>query len=304
MSVTDTLFSVELPFVETNEELEKVKQLYPTLDPYFIASGCIQERRAKFDALWKDFKPYADRHFLKQMQINFHQRSWEMYVTNVLLKNEFQISSQNEGPDLIVNDDVYMECIAPTKGDAGKPDSVPPMHVVTNQAEMVVQGVPTDKMILRITQSFKEKTLAQYNKWKNKDWFDPKSPFVIAINTGDLEHVEDPNMPNVLKALFGFQFLQINIKNGATSFSYRDQVDKSNRAPVAVNIFLDSNFSFVSGVLFSSDLVLNHPENIRDDCIFVNNPFADNQVDKSFIRPFKSWTANKEDNEVRLTKNH
>jgi len=304
MSVTDTLFSVELPFVETNEELEKVKQLYPTLDPYFIASGCIKERRAKFDALWKVFKPYADRHFLKQIQINFHQRSWEMYVANVLLKNGLQILSQNEGPDFIVDRNIYLECIAPTKGDTRKPDSVPLMHVATNPREMIAQDVPTDKMILRITQAFREKALAQYNSWKDKKWFDLKKPFVIAINTGDLEHVEDPNMPNVLKALFGFQFLQINIKTGATSFSYRDLLNKTNHAPVAVNIFLDSNFSFVSGVLFSSDLVLNHPENIGDDCIFVNNPFADNQVDESFIRPFKSWTANKEDNEVRLTKDH
>jgi hypothetical protein len=168
----------------------------------------------------------------------------------------------------------------------------------------VAQDVPVDKMILRITGVIKDKALNQYKNWRSKKWFDSKMPFIIAVNTGDLGHSENPNMPNVLKALFGFQFQQINIKIGATNFSHRDKFEKSNKEPVAVNCFTNKDFSFVSGVLFSGESVLNHPENIGEDLIFVNNPFADNPVSTSFIELFKNWTASKKDGGISLEKNY
>jgi len=300
----DSIFTIELPFIKTDDELEKIKQMYPKYDSYFIANGCCQEIRERFDKLWVKYKSYADSHFLSQIKTNFHQRSWEMYVGNILLEKGLGIQSKNEGPDFVINKTAYIECVAPTKGDPAKPDSVPEMFVATTPEEIHVQDVPVDKMILRITGVVKDKALDQYENWKSKKWFDSKMPFIIAINTGDLSHVEDPSMPNVLKALFGFQFMQINIKTGATNFSHRNKVDKSNNEPVPVNYFIDKNFSFVSGVLFSDKSVLNHPENIGEDCSFVNNPFADNSVDKSFVDLFKNWTASKENDKISLKRNY
>lgn len=180
----NTIFTIDLPFVETNAELEKVKILYPQYDSYFIASGCCKERREKFDKLWIKYKPYADRHFLNQIRTNLHQRSWEMYVGNVLLEKGLTIQSQNEGPDFVVGKNAYIECVAPTKGELAKPDSVPEMFVATMPEKIRVQDVPVDKMILRITQAIKDKALDQYKKWKSKKWFNAKIPFIVAINTG------------------------------------------------------------------------------------------------------------------------
>ncbi len=300
----DSLFVTELPLVETNEELAKIKKLYPRYDPYFITSGCCEDRREKFDKLWGKYRPYADRHFLNQIKINFHQRSWEMYVGNVFLEKKLTIQSQNEGPDFVIDNIAYIECVAPTKGDPTKPDSVPEMFVATTLEEICVQDVPVDKIILRITGVIKDKALDQYENWKSKKWFDSKIPFIIAINTGDLAHVEDSSMPNVLKALFGFQFLQLNIKTDSTNFSHRDKVEKTNQELVPVNHFINKDFCFMSGVLFSNKTVLNHPENIGEDCIFVNNPFADNPVDESFTKLFKSWVATKDDTKIYLKKGY
>lgn len=300
----DTIFTVKLPLVETNEELERVKRMFPKYDSYFIESGCYKERREKFDKLWEKYKTFADSHFLTQIKTNFHQRSWEMYIGNVLLEKKITIQSQNEGPDFIINNIAYIECVAPTKGEPTKPDSTPKMFVATKPEEIRIQDVPTDKMILRITGAIKDKALRQYKNWKSKKWFDSDTPFVIAVNTGDLAHAEDPSMPNMLKAMFGFQFLQINIKTGATNFSYRDKIDKSNNEPVPVNYFINEDFDFVSGVLFSDRPILDHPENIGEDCFFVNNPFADNPVDESFIKLFKNWTASIENDKISLKKNY
>lgn len=299
-----SLFFDELPLIQSDQMLDIVKAHYPAIDPYYIASGCIPERKQKFNSLWKKYAPYADRHFLSQIKNNFHQRSWEMYIGNVLLKNGLVIQSQNEGPDFVIDSIAYIECVAPTKGDPIKNDSVPEMFVATKSEEICVQEVPVDKIILRITQAIKDKALVQYESWKSKKWFDSRKPFIIAINTGDLGYGEDPSMPNVLKALFGFQFMQINMKTGAKNFSHRNEISKTNSETVSVNYFIDEHFSFVSGILFSDKSVLNHPENIGEDCVFVNNPFANNPVNESFAKLFKNWIASKENDKISLKKNH
>jgi hypothetical protein len=296
--IEDSIFTIPLPLAETYEEVENIKQMYPSpkYDPYFIASGCIQERRDRFDKLWRRYKGLADTNFLKEIQTNFHQRTWEMYLGNVLLEKRLQIQSKNEGPDFVIDNVAYIECVAPTKGDPNNPDSVSKLEYGK------LQDVPTDKMILRITQAFNDK-VSKYKRWQNKTWFNSKTSYIIAVNTADLEHPEDDSMPNVLKALFGFQYLQINMETGAKNFSHRKIMYKTNNESVDVNYFLNSEFDFVSGVIFSSKNVLNHPEKLGDDCIFVNNPFAKYPVDDSFIKLFKNWLAKIEKEYIVLEKN-
>ena len=266
--MNNSLFTIELPFVSTNEELEKVQAMYSEYDPYFIASGCIKERREKIDKLWQKFKPYTDKHFLEEIKKNFHQRSWEMYIGNVLLSKGLSIKYKNEGPDFIVNDDIYIECVASTRGDPNKPDSVPEMYVARTLEEIQVRDVPVDKMILRITQAIKDKEL-QYEKWKEKTWFNQKVSFVIAINTGDLMYPQDRSI--IRQALFGLKTV------------------KKQKSEVPVDYFRSEKYNFVSGVLFSYELVINHPDNLGDDCIFVNNPFAKNPVNQDFIKKFRNF---------------
>ena len=298
----DSIFTIELPLISTNSELEDVMKLYSKCDPYFIASGCVKDRKEKFDKLWHKFRLYADTHFLSQVKTNFHQRTWEMYVGNVLLEKNLSIASKNEGPDFVVNDNFYVECIASTKGEAGKPDSVPPMYVAKKTSEIIVQDVPVDKMILRITQALKDKAIDQYEKWKTKVWFDSNKPFIIAINTGDLEYPQDYlGIPLVIKALFGLQFLQIN-QDGDSTYSWRTEIKKGDGVPVTY--FANENFNFVSGIIYSDKTVLNHPEPIGNDCIFVNNPFAKNEVDDNFIKLFKNWKIERTAAGINLQKNY
>lgn len=299
----NSLFIIELPLVNTDEELEKIKAVHSDCDPYFIASGCIKERREKFENLWEKFKPYADKHFKTQIKTNFHQRSWEMYMGNVLLAKKLSIKSENKGPDFIVSDNIYIECVACTKGDPNKPDSVPKIHVAHNPNEIRVQDVPVDKMILRITQAIKDKSIDQYGNWKKKKWFEKQTSFIIAINTGDLEHPQDYlGIPLIIKALFGLNFMQIN-QDGDKSFSWREDIKKGD-SEVPVKYFINGDFDFVSGILFSDKTVLNHPDDIGDDCVFVNNPFAQNPIDQNFVNLFDAWHAEQENNGIKLTKNY
>jgi len=302
-----SIFEVELPVVEKNNDLKIIRKIYSQYDEYFIASGCIEERKKQFNKLWQRFAPYADKHFLKEIKNNFHKRTWEMYLGNVLIEKNFEISSRNEGPDFIVNDQIYLECIAPTKGDSNKPNSVPPISVqsiiVSKKQLDIAQDIPAEKMILRITQAFKDKACDQYKSWKTKSWFNNKKPFVIAINTGDLEYPQDyMGIPLVIKALFGLEFLQIS-QYGGKNFNWRNEIPKNNSS-VPVNYFTSKKFKFVSGIIFSEKKVLDHPKIIGDDCVFVNNPFAKYSVDKNFVNNFKNWEITQAESGLNLKKNY
>ena len=66
----ETLFTDDFPNIREAKNpvaaLEKIKKQYRRLgyDDYYIVSGCLPERREKFDKLWETYRPFADSHFL------------------------------------------------------------------------------------------------------------------------------------------------------------------------------------------------------------------------------------------------
>jgi len=299
------LFTEDLPIVKTNKELDEIQSKNTKLDAYYVASACMEERKMEFENLWSKFKPYADTNFQKEIKSNFHSRTWEMYIYNVLLGKHLSILKtfektnipRNEGPDFFLNDGTYIECIAVSKGKFGSADSVPEPYIASSINNIICQDVPTDKMLLRITSAIKEKGIDKYNNWMQKRWFNNKSPYVIAINSAELFYPQEPfGIPLVIKALFGLEYLQIN-ESGRESFSFRDFIYK-NESPVPVSFFRSAKYSGISGVIFSDKYVLSSFENIGSDCIFVNNPFAENRVNSEFYEKFRSFKADK----VKLTK--
>lgn len=282
----NTLFTDSFPLVDSDDELNRVKKKFIQYDPYYIASGCIEERKEKLDVLWNIFKPYKDSHFLEQYKIQFHKRTWEMYIGCVLLENKFLIKSLDKGPDFIIADKEYIECVACSRGDLDKQDSVPEMFVARSLGEMQVQDVPVEKMILRITSVVKDKH-EKYQKWDN---IDKNKPFIVAVNTAELQHPQDYlGIPLIIKALFGLQFLRIS-QSGDESFSWRKNAEKSDSL-IPVDGFTNDLYKGISGIIFSDRNVISHPDKIGEDCIFVNNPFAKNPVDLERFSFLKRWYA-------------
>jgi len=126
-----TLFREEIPLVTTSAELDSVKRQFPNYDPYYVASGCIKERREFFEQLWIWYERYADKHFLAEVKTHFHQRTWEMYIGCVLLMRHYVICSEDQGPDFKIkhrSKTIWIEAVAATCGDEEKEDSVPEFH--------------------------------------------------------------------------------------------------------------------------------------------------------------------------------
>lgn len=282
MKKINTLFTDPFPIIKDQNELDAVIRRYlgKKMDTYYISSGCIADRKEKIDNLWNIFHPHADPYFLDQYKLQFHQRTWEMFVGCVFIKNDFRIKSLKHGPDFCINDRVYVECIACNNAKKGKIDYVPEL------AYGIVQDVPSDKIIIRITSAIEEK----YKKYKNWLDIDISKPYIIAVNSGIFHHPQDyMGIPLIIKALFGVNFLHIK-QNGEKFFSLKKEHSKNN-AKVPLNYFTTDKYKEISGIIFSDKDIINHENGYGNDCFFVNNPYAVNQVDLNDFKFFKNWRA-------------
>lgn len=271
------LFTDNFPDVKTSAELELQKRFYlkKQYDLYYIVSGCSIERREKFEKLWQVYEPYADKHFLKQVKLDFHARTWEMYLGNIFLQNKLAINSSNHGPDIKLRDSnssIWIEAVVAKKGVGS--DSVPELNYGS------IQGVPEDQMIMRLTQCLASK-FKQYQDYIKKDIVKPNEPFIIAINRGALEYPE-LEIPLIMKCLFALGSLTLPVPIGGSPgeayMARRENIIKQSGNPVPLNFFENTNHIGISAVIYSNNTVLNHPQKLGEDCILIHNPLAKNPI--------------------------
>lgn len=278
----NTLFTDNFPLVSTDQELQQVIKKYPDYDPYYIVSGCIKERRDKFDQLWSIFKPLADENFLSDLKKHFHQRTWEMYLGGILKKKFDNVSSYNTGPDFVIDEgkenEIFIEAVACEKGTTE--DAVPEMFVAEKPEEIRALEVPHDEMLLRLTNSLDKKYKKYKNFIENK-----KKPYIIAVNRGELEYL-DPQIPLILKCLFSFGYEHFKIKKVDNHLVYtyagwtrRDYIEKKDGEKVPMKFFEEEYHNIISAVIYSTETVLNHPEVIGPNCIIAHNPKAKFPID-------------------------
>lgn len=294
----NSLFSIDLPLVNTNEELEKVKSMYSDCDTYFIASGCVKERREKFNNFWNQFKAlldeYKSRIFLSKIKQKgqFHENTWEMYVGCILKKyfSDVSTSPKDEGIDFILNkdkvDEIFVEAVACKKGDSI--DAVPDAIIAEKPEDIMVQNVPHDEMLLRLSNSITSKTdkYRDFIKTKNK-------PYIIAVNKGALEY-PDPQIPLILKCLFGLgyeHFKKINEQLVYNGWTRREFIEKSNGEKISMIFFEKDENDFVSAIIYSPENILNAPQNIGSDCVLIHNPKAKNAIDVKTFSFLQQWKA-------------
>lgn len=266
----NSIFPQIIPTIKSDFDLERLFKFFPTCDPYYITSWAIEDRRKRFDELWQKHQFYADRHFLSEISKQFNSRTWEMYMTNILLNNNFFITSNETRPDYVINNNIYLECVAATKWEVGNPHSVPDMIEG-------IQGVPEHQILLRMISTIQEKW-KYYNNTMNKN-----HPYIIALNTWWLEFWQHPMIPLILKALFGIGYFTIHKDHTKSSYRWeRSSIPKWNSS-VPSMIFEDPQYANISAVIRSPKDVLNHPTAIWSDCILVHNPLAKNPIDRSIF---------------------
>jgi len=287
MKVT-CLFSDNFADCDDNEKLLKLHADNLHLDPYYITSHVSPNRRKVFERCYKIYEPYKDRNFLTEIKTRFHQRTWEMYLGSLFINNGKVLNNNRKEHDADIQvkqgeNLIHVECTATTLGEENKPDTVPEMYVSKSVYNLVVQDVPEEKILLRIAQALTDKH-KQYQKRITDGRVKENEPYVVAINTGTLQHME--NLPNILKTLFGIGHITLRmrqngipVENPTPYWSRRESITKANGEIVDMTFFEKEEHKSISAVIYSNSTVLNHLLNPSDeDTILVHNPLASNPI--------------------------
>lgn len=299
-----SLWDDEFPSLDLNDErkheqLRVFQEKYSQFDPYYVRAWVVMKNREEFDTQWNKYKilNLADSNFLTEIRTHFHQRTWEMWMWIYLKSHPFSVTSKNEWPDCILNDNVYLECIAVKKGSGD--DKVPEMKL------WVAQNVPYHQMLLRITHALKEKGLDKYNGligkkwWKDKAWFKESIPYIIALNTAELEYPSE-KFELAGSVLFGIWDQAINIRTKELSNIARPFIEKRNGRKVCSHIFETQEYENVSAVMFCDRNMLHETHDIEQSLLFMHNPLAKNKLDEKLFWHIEQWRA-EEDSIIRIS---
>jgi len=245
--------------------------------------------RLFMEDLWRKYKPYADKNFRQQIQIDLDSRFWEMYLACTLLDNSIPILNTGKGPDFLIKQNagrIWIEAIAPTSGADVNVDRVPEMKLG------VASRVPDEQIILRYSSAIKEKYDNKYNKYVGDGVIASNDAYVIAINGCKIPSaIMELEVPRILKAVFpiGYKQIKIDTKTGIvidTGYQFRNKIGRSLGSEVRTDIFLNPKYSNLSGVPFPFSLasVRKVPEKMGEDFVFIHNPLATNGIPKGFLK--------------------
>ena len=155
--------------------------------------------KAHCEDLWRDFSVYADRHFVDEFPVNFHQRWFEMYMTVSLVRAGLTVECPKPGPDVLLTlggRRIWIEAVCATKGRAGKPDSVP--HLENGK----VQDVPVRQYVTRIRNSLEEKA-RKFRTYIEKGIVDRGDVTVIAVNSSQIPFLSADLDDCMMRSLYG-----------------------------------------------------------------------------------------------------
>lgn len=209
--------------------------------------------RAHCERLWSVFGPYADKDFLTEFVLHFHERWFEMYLGAHLLDQDVQLHPvTSPGPDFLVDVDghrIWIEATCPTAGEPGKPDTI-------------VRGdglTPWNLIALRIRSAVEEKR-RKYDCYLERGIVRSGDSLLIAVNISAIPYARNDAERYVFRALYGVGELVI-------TFDPRTMrsVDHTNRqisaikklgsgAPVGVQPFIDGSMPAIAAAIVSCDV--------------------------------------------------
>ena len=247
------------------------------------------ERREFFGTLWRQYEPFAPKGFPKKLQIEFHQRWWEMYLVVGMLHLDLEpiCCRSDTGPDIsldIGGRQMFVEATAPTAGMQS--DQVP---------QPVRNGVavfPERECLLRLTQALTDKC-KRLQDYIDQGIIPADACVVIALSASDLNQfgtLLDWDVPALLKVLAG---AGPPVLPGDGSPSYptrRNTLQRNSGRAVDAVLFESAAFSIISGVLYSPvDLWSATPKAPEDSLSLFVNPSANQPIPDPFLTRFVHW---------------
>jgi len=264
-----------------------IQNMREDLKPPSLALDSIEQ-------LYKITRNLLDAKFKEQIKYDFAGCYSEMYFA-ATLRNRLKLSlshPSDKGPDLFIDDfDCWAEVITASDGEEGNENSIPPKVVGE------ISSSPEKQIILRLTNAFISK--ARIIKGYIDNQIIQSNQKVIICISGGWMSEEIPiypigGYPQIVKALLPIGDLELQFNKDTKKiidrkYKYRDSVIKKTKnchIPISTRFFLNPNYSFVSGVLYSYANAFNPIEldKLGCDFFFIHNPLAKNKIIEGAIK--------------------
>lgn len=174
------------------------------VDPAYLAlrnRPDLEALRRELDALWRQYRVYADRHFVDQLMRRgqFQSRIWELRVGCALMDAGHKLTSADEGPDFTAPGGptrMHIEAVAPLPCEA-----IDTALREFSGSEGAI--IPDDAIVLRFTAAIAEKR-RKYHQWLERGLVASADAFVIALSASNLgRRLFDAEEHLVMYPLFG-----------------------------------------------------------------------------------------------------
>lgn len=271
-----------------------------------------------FECLWAQYQRFSDRNFLKEFcsgdEDKFIERFWEMYLACDFLDKGIQIVPSSDGPDIKIQSNdrvIWVEAIVAGIGVGA--NRLPSEYLNPDQNNTArIYDVPHEQILLRWTTAIDEK-IEKFGHYRKTELVGPKDLCLIAVNSCRLEHHGFDGIsrfPNAVEATYGVGPEAVCIDQETAEpigamITFRPSIANANDSPVQTNIFLDPNYSQISGLLAAHKHPVRACFGDGDDLISIRSFVADNEVPSGFFPVSKEYWAdkveeNKEEQKFRI----
>lgn len=249
--------------------------------------------RDRVESLYETCHELVDEKFPSQIKHAVASCYSELYFCTTFIKRLGMIVTHpsDKGPDYYLQSlDCWAEIVTMSNGDKSKPNSIsgPELNVLRDGF------ADEDKIMLRVTSCFKDKADKILTYIEN-GIISSSQRIIICINGGWIEPFfrfplyPEGSFPAVVKALLGIGDMVLFVNRAKMTvdeitFNNRDHIIKKDQtnagAAIKTDYFIDPQYAYISGVLYSYANVKDSIEapDLGSDFYMIHNPFAANPL--------------------------
>ena len=174
---------------------------------------------------------------------------------------------------------------------------------IINPDEIII---PDDKITLRYRSAIHDKYSDKYFKYVEDGIIKPADCYIIALNGCKIPwHGGDFEPPRIIRCVlpFGWQEVTINtsshevVKRG---HQYRAYLRKTSGYEVDTDIFIKSEYSNITAIIFSNVDFANLTPTMGDDFIIIHNPLASIKLPDNFPEVGREYKAELSKDTIKL----
>lgn len=257
--------------------------------------------KAELEKLWRYHEPTADEAFRSEFARQPDPRFWEMYLTTHLVRGRKRLIPRKEiaqckngdkGPDFGVRKGgrvIWIEAIAPAKGDENNLDQVPELLPV-GTSERSFQAAPRREVELRITGALYTKALA-FRRYRDEGIIGEKDSCIVAISAAQFAlQAVTSGMPYAVSAVYPFGEEQFTIDRNTmkvvkSEFTLSENIQRvaKPKEPIKRTAFQSDYFKDISGIIWSRSSIGNFSV-IQHNLVYVHNQRAERPIPRGWAR--------------------